>query len=115
MFDIGSSSAAEALQQLAVARKQVAAAERRLLAADAADVAGLSGEQLLDLLDDLEVDARRRTAVEAGWSPNWTPVVWPRSGDTPRPRCCWPSGCGLGGETRPAGSGWPPSWGRGGR
>jgi hypothetical protein len=66
MFDIGSSSAAEALQQLAVARKQVAAAERRLLAADAADAAGLSGEQLLDLLDDLEVDARRRTAVEIG-------------------------------------------------
>ncbi len=51
---------AEALDQLAAARAELVAAEQQLLAAD---LGALSGEQLLELLDVLEVDARRHSAV----------------------------------------------------
>ena len=50
----------ELLRQWAAAREQLATAEREL--ADL-DPAGLSDEELLTLLDDLETEARRRTAV----------------------------------------------------
>jgi len=50
------------LRQWAAAREQLAKAEREL--ADL-DPAGFSDEELLTLLDDLETEARRRTAV---WS-----------------------------------------------
>ena len=50
----------ELLRQLAAAREQLAKTEREL--ADL-DPAGFSDEELLTLLDDLETEARRRTAV----------------------------------------------------
>ena len=53
-------AAADALDQLAAARAELVAAEQQLLAAD---LGALSGEQLLELLDVLEVDARRHAAV----------------------------------------------------
>jgi len=52
----------ELLRQWAAAREQLAKTEREL--ADL-DPAGFSDEELLTLLDDLETEARRRTAV---WS-----------------------------------------------
>jgi hypothetical protein len=65
MFErgLGLVAVGELLRQWAAAREQLAKTEREL--ADL-DPAGFSDEELLTLLDDLETEARRRTAVGLG-------------------------------------------------
>jgi hypothetical protein len=74
----------------------------------AIDPAALSGEELLDLLDLLETDARRRTAVACGMIAELDARAAAGELGYPSAAVLLSSGCGSAGGRLPAGSDYPP-------